>query len=80
MIVLWFIYPIVWILGAEGIRALSVETETAAYAILDLCAKVLDLVSSLMSTSQDVLAQASNGDRILETAHSYMEEPTSYRR
>lgn len=79
LIVLWFVYPIVWILGAEGFRMLSVETETAAYAILDVCAKVgFGLI--LTSTSQDVLAQASNSDRILETAHSYMEEATSYRR
>src|SRR6478672_1196720 len=79
LIVLWFIYPIVWILGAEGLHTLSVEAETAAYAILDLCAKV-GYGFLLTSASQDVLAQASNSDRILETAHSYMEEPTSYHR
>jgi len=79
LIALWFIYPIVWILGAEGFRVLSVETETAAYAILDLCAKVgFGLI--LTSASQDVLAQASNSNRILETAHSYMEESTSHGR
>lgn len=74
LIVLWFCYPIVWILGAEGFRVLSVEIETACYAILDLCAKV-GFGFILISAGQDVLAQASNSDRILETAHSYMDEP-----
>lgn len=78
LIILWFVYPIVWILGAEGFRVLSVEAETAIYAILDICAKV-GFGFILTSASQDVLAQASNSERILETAHSYMEEPT-YRR
>lgn len=78
LIVLWFCYPIVWILGAEGFRLLSVETETACYALLDLAAKV-GFGFILTSASQDVLAQASNSDRILETAHAYMEEPTSRR-
>ncbi|XGV97938.1 MAG: bacteriorhodopsin [Leptolyngbya sp. BL-A-14] len=75
LIGLWFCYPIVWILGAEGIRFLTVETETACYALLDLAAKV-GFGFILTSASQDVLAQASNRDRILETAHAYMEEPT----
>ena len=76
---LWFGYPIVWILGAEGFRVLNVETETACYAILDICAKVV-YGFILTSTSFDVLAQAANSDRILETAHSYIEnEPMSRR-
>lgn len=74
LIVLWFGYPIVWILGAEGFRILNTATETACYAILDVCAKVV-YGFILTSTSLDVLAQASNSERILETAHSYMEEP-----
>ncbi len=78
LIVLWFCYPIVWILGAEGIRVLGVEAETACYAILDLCAKV-GFGFILTSAGQDVLAQASNSDRILEAAHSYMDEPTPRR-
>lgn len=78
LIVLWFIYPIVWILGAEGFRVLNIEAETACYAILDLCAKV-GFGFILTSASQDVLALASNGERILETAHSYMDEPVTRR-
>lgn len=78
LIVLWFIYPIVWILGAEGFRVLNIEAETACYAILDLCAKV-GFGFILTSASQDVLALASNSERILETAHSYMDEPVTRR-
>jgi bacteriorhodopsin len=72
-----FCYPIVWILGAEGFRVLRVETETACYAILDLFAKV-GFGFILTSASQDVLAQASNSDRILETAHAYEESASRY--
>jgi bacteriorhodopsin len=79
LIVLWFIYPIVWILGAEGFRVLNVETETAFYAILDICAKVV-YGFVLTSTSLDVLAEASNSDRVLETAHSYIENEPMTRR
>jgi bacteriorhodopsin len=76
LIVLWIGYPIVWILGPEGFRVLSTGVETACYAILDLCAKVgFGLI--LVSAGQDVLAQASNSSRIMETVHSYVEsEPT----
>ena len=79
LIALWFGYPIVWILGAEGFRILSVETETACYAILDLWAKV-GYGFMLVSAGQDVLAQASKSNRILETAHSYMESESTSRR
>lgn len=78
LIVLWFGYPIVWLLGAEGLSVLPVEAETACYAVLDLCAKV-GFGFILTSASQDVLAQASNSDRILETVHSYMDEPSPRR-
>ncbi|HEY9640541.1 MAG TPA: bacteriorhodopsin [Coleofasciculaceae cyanobacterium] len=78
LIILWFGYPIVWILGAEGLSMLSVGIETACYAILDVCAKV-GFGFILISASQDVLAQASNSDRILETAHDYMNEPAPRR-
>jgi bacteriorhodopsin len=74
LIVLWFCYPIVWIFGAEGFGVFSIEWETAIYAILDLCAKVgFGLI--LTFTSQEVLAQASSDNRILETTRSYMDEP-----
>lgn len=71
LIVLWIAYPIVWLLGAEGFRVINVGWETLCYAVLDLCAKVgFGLI--LTSTSQEVLAQASNSNKVMETVHSYM--------
>jgi bacteriorhodopsin len=72
LIVLWICYPIVWLLGAEGFRIISVGFETALYAILDLCAKV-GFGWILVSASNETLAQASNSDRIMETVRSYMQ-------
>ncbi|HTL87865.1 MAG TPA: bacteriorhodopsin [Leptolyngbya sp.] len=76
LVVLWIAYPIVWILGAEGLRVIDVGVETACYAILDLCAKV-GFGFVLVSAGQDVLAQASSGDRRQDAAESYLNEPSS---
>ena len=38
--VLWLIYPIVFLLGSEGVGTIALGTEIAAFAILDLLAKV----------------------------------------
>jgi bacteriorhodopsin len=38
--VLWFFYPVVFILGSEGVKAVAPALELAAFAILDLLAKV----------------------------------------
>ncbi|MHB8283652.1 MAG: bacteriorhodopsin [Caulobacteraceae bacterium] len=38
--VLWFFYPIVFILGSEGVKTIAPALELAAFAILDLLAKV----------------------------------------
>ena len=38
--VLWFIYPILWILGTEGTETINLNTEVAVFAIIDLLAKV----------------------------------------
>jgi bacteriorhodopsin len=41
VLVLWSLYPIVWILGTEsGLAILPLGIETAAFAVLDLAAKV----------------------------------------
>lgn len=70
--VLWICYPIVWLLGAEGFRVISVGWETLCYAVLDLFAKV-GFGFVLVSASNETLAQASNSNKIMETAHSYMQ-------
>ncbi|GCE04747.1 bacteriorhodopsin [Dictyobacter aurantiacus] len=38
--VLWICYPIVWLLGTEGIRLFSLPLEVGLFAILDILAKV----------------------------------------
>ncbi len=39
-IALWTAYPIVWIIGTEGVGAIPLSAETAIYAVLDVLAKV----------------------------------------
>ncbi len=40
LIVLWVLYPIVWLLGGEGFGVISLLAETICYAVLDVLAKV----------------------------------------
>ena len=52
--VLWFIYPILWILGTEGTVAISLNTEVVVFTIIDVTAKVgfgLLLVSGIKKMS-----------------------------
>ena len=37
---LWFIYPILWVLGTEGTRTLSLTGEVLVFAVIDVLAKV----------------------------------------
>ena len=37
---LWFIYPVLWLLGTEGTDAISLTTEVGVFAVIDLLAKV----------------------------------------
>jgi len=37
---LWFIYPVLWLLGTEGTGTIGLNTEVAIFALLDLSAKV----------------------------------------
>lgn len=61
IIVLWLLYPVVWILGTEGtIGALPLYWETAAFMVLDLSAKVGFGVVLLRSRS--VLEAATTSD------------------
>jgi len=53
--VIWFIYPLLWILGTEGAGTLSLNSEVVAFAIIDLVAKVgfgLTLVFGVKSYSR----------------------------
>jgi len=40
LIVLWLAYPVVWIIGTEGLGIVPLYAETAAFMVLDLSAKV----------------------------------------
>jgi len=49
---LWFIYPVLWVIGTEGTGAISLKAEVAVFAAIDLLAKVgfgLMLVSGVRS-------------------------------
>jgi bacteriorhodopsin len=37
---LWFVYPVLWILGTEGTATLSINAEVVTFAVIDLTAKV----------------------------------------
>ena len=39
-ILLWFIYPILWVLGTEGTGTLDLTGEIAVFAVIDVLAKV----------------------------------------
>jgi bacteriorhodopsin len=39
--VLWFIYPVLWLLGTEGLSVIGLTAEVAVFAIIDLSAKVV---------------------------------------
>jgi bacteriorhodopsin len=45
--VLWLLYPVVWALGEEGLRAMPADVETVCFTILDILAKVVFGVMSL---------------------------------
>ena len=51
---LWLLYPAVWVLGTQaGIEVLSLGLETAAFAVLDLTAKIV--FGYLLLRDQEVL-------------------------
>ena len=55
--VLWLIYPVLWLLGTEGVGTLSLTGEIAVFAVIDVLAKVgfgILLVSGVGRTSKHV--------------------------
>jgi sensory rhodopsin len=40
VVVLWSVYPVVWVLGASGIGLMDVETATLVIVYLDVVTKV----------------------------------------
>jgi len=39
--VLWFVYPLLWLVGTEGASVVPLGVETVGYAVLDITAKVV---------------------------------------
>ncbi len=55
--VLWFIYPVLWLLGTEGTGTIGLTAEIAVFAVIDLSAKVgfgLLLVTRVVGISRRV--------------------------
>lgn len=66
--VLWFIYPVLWVLGTEGSGALGLSGEIAVFAVIDLTAKAVFgilLVSRITAISRGV---RTHGARPVEAA------------
>lgn len=67
--VLWFIYPVLWLLGTEGLEVIGLTAEIAVFAIIDLTAKVgfgLLLVTRIAGAREP--GEARSGRRTAEAA------------
>ncbi len=58
-IVLWSLYPIVWLIGTEGFGAVGSTTEVLLFLILDILAKIG--FGILLLTNREALSQAGGG-------------------
>lgn len=47
--VVWVFYPLVWVFGTTGTNSISAETEAAAYAIMDITAKAVFGILTLLA-------------------------------
>ncbi|WP_207956138.1 bacteriorhodopsin [Rubrobacter marinus] len=58
-VVLWSLYPIVWLLGTEGFGTVGITTEVALFLVLDLSAKIG--FGFLLLTNRQALGEISSG-------------------
>jgi len=58
-LVLWSLYPVVWLLGTEGFGAVGSTTEVFLFLVLDILAKIG--FGFLLLTNREALSQASGG-------------------
>lgn len=56
-IVLWSLYPIVWLLGTKGFSAVSSTVEVFLFLVLDILTKIG--FGFLLLTNREALGQAS---------------------
>ncbi len=61
-VVLWAIYPVVFLLGSEGFGAVGLTTEIFIFMVLDLLAKVG--FGFLLLTSRDALSDPTGGGQV----------------
>jgi bacteriorhodopsin len=61
-IVLWCLYPIVWLLGTEGFGAVSSTVEVFLFLILDILAKIA--FGFLLLTNREALGQVGGGGAV----------------
>lgn len=69
--ILWLIYPVLWIIGTEGLGEISLDTEITLFAIIDLLAKVgfgLLLVTGVISVYSGRRSSAGAGSARKSTA------------
>ena len=66
IVVVWLVYPIWWLVGTEGLTAVSLGVETAGFMVLDLVAKVG--FGFILLSSRDALDQASSARAGAEAA------------
>jgi bacteriorhodopsin len=58
VLVAWLVYPVWWLLGTEGLGAISLYVETAGFMVLDLSAKVG--FGIILLSSREVLDDAAS--------------------
>ena len=67
--VAWVCYPIVWILGGTGFDAINANNEAAAYAILDVSAKgVFGIVTLVLLKKLEKKVRPSNNTSIVDAS------------
>jgi len=73
---LWFVYPVVWVFGEEGLRTISSTGETAVITLVDLAAKVLFGYLSLRAV-EALPAAIEEGGTIVRSERQRREVPAS---
>jgi bacteriorhodopsin len=73
---LWTAYPIVWLIGTEGLSLIPLYWETAAFMVLDVLAKVG--FGFLLLRSRSVLERAGVADRDVATTADYTDPRGSH--
>ncbi|WP_174280545.1 bacteriorhodopsin, partial [Sphingomonas bacterium] len=60
--VVWFAYPVIFLLGSEGIKAIDATTTGALYTIVDVFAKVAYGIWSMAGTRRKITADLAAGE------------------